>query len=176
MLTTSLLFEDYVTRGQVGSGFGRSIGSGLGAIAGGLGLGALGFYGIGGFDTPTPELVPLAITLPSIVGALGGGAAGNIVGSKIGSKVISEPDKPADFGNKWHRWGYVTDEGPRVQWSDILSSYNAKSRQAKALRRMGYDDIAIHSAINPGLDKNGIPNETPQSVALTEPIKPVVNK
>ena len=173
MLTIGLLFEDYVTRGQVGSGYGREIGSGLGGVLGGLGLGALGFFGAGGFANP---IGGLAFAVPAVIGALGGGAAGNIIGSKVGSKMISNPDQPADFSNKWHRLGYVWDEGPRVQWNDILSSYNAKNRQAQALKRMGYDDVAVHSATNPGFDKNGVPNATPGSVALSDPVHRVVNR
>lgn len=174
MLTISLLFEDYVTRGQVGSGYGRAIGPGVGALLGGLGLGAIG-YGLSDGNIDNPDTM-FSIAAPAVAGTIIGGLAGNPIGAKIGSKIISDPDKPADFGNKWHRWGYVSDEGPRVEWRDFLTSYNAKNRQAQALKRMGYDDYAIHSATNPGYDKNGIPNATPQSVALTEPIKRVVNK
>lgn len=174
MLAVTILLEDYVTRGQVGSGFGRAIGPGVGALLGGLGLGAIG-YGLSDGNFGNPDTM-LSIAAPAIAGSLIGGLTGNPIGAKIGSKMISNPDKPADFGNKWHRWGYVNDEGPRIEWGDFLTSYNAKQRQAQALKRMGYDDIAIHSAINPGIDRNGIPNETPGSVALTDPIKRVVNK
>jgi len=174
MLTITMLLEDYVTRGQVGSGFGRAIGTGLGALTGGIGLGALGYLmSDGNFEDSSTAL---ATAIPAMIGAVGGSMGGNILGSRVGSKMISNPDQPADFGNKWHRWGYVTDEGPRIEWKDFLSSYNAKSRQANALRRMGYDDIAIHSAINPGVDRNGIPNESPGSVALTDPARKVINK
>ena len=174
MLTISLLFEDYVTRRQIGSGYGRGFGPGVGALLGGIGLGALG-YGLSDGNLDNPDTM-LSIAAPAVAGTIIGGFAGNPIGAKVGSKMISNPDAPADFNNKWHRWAYVTDEGPRVEWRDFLTSYNAKNRQAQALKRMGYDDYAIHSAMNPGYDKNGIPNATPQSVALTEPIKHVINK
>ena len=174
MLTTSLLFEDYVTRRQVGSGIGRAIGPGVGALLGGLGLGAIG-YGLSDGNIDNPDTM-LSITAPSVAGTIIGGLAGNPIGAKVGSKMISNPDKPADFGNKWHRWGYVNDEGSRVEWNDFLAPYNVKNRQAQALKKMGYDDYAINSAINPNYDKNGIPNTTPYSVALTNPTKRVENK
>ena len=174
MLTVSLLFEDYVTRGQVGSGFGRLIGSGLGAIGGGLGLGALGYHLSGGdFNNPGTAV---ATALPALAGVLGGALGGNVIGSRVGAKVISNPEAAADFGNKWHRYGYIEDETNKIEPRDFLTSYNRKQRQANALRRMGYDETAINSAINPGYDPNGIPNATPQSVALTEPTTKVINK
>ncbi len=174
MLTFNLLFEDYVTRGQVGSGWGRSIGSGIGALVGGLGLGALG-YGMSDGNLDNPATV-ISTTVPALAGILAGGISGNPIGGRIGAKVISNPEAPADFKNKWHRWGYVTDEGSRIEARDLLTSYNRKQREATALKRMGYDDQAIQSAINPGYNKQGMPNATPQSVALTEPIKKVINK
>ena len=174
MLTFNLLLEDYVTRGQVGSGWGRAPGALLGGLAGGLGLGALTF-GLANDTYGNHDAAALA-AIPAAIGAIGGMFGGSAIGGKIGSKLISNPDAPADFGNKWHRWGYVNDEGMRLEPGDILSSYNTKQRQANALRRMGYDNVAIQSAINPGFNHNGVPNATPQGVALTEPSKRVVNK
>ncbi len=174
MLNVSLIFEGYVTRGQVGSGFGREIGAGLGALGGGLGLGALGYaLSNGNFEDPSTLLATWA---PATIGALGGALGGNVLGSRVGAKVISNPEAAADFSNKWHRYGYLSDESNKIEPRDFLTSYNRKQRQANALKRMGYDQLAIQSAINPGYNKNGIPNATPTSIVLTEPTRKVVNK
>lgn len=174
MLTVTMLLEDYVTRGQVGSGFGRIPGTILGGLGGGIALGGLGYALSSGDFTDSSTAAMTAI--PAVIGSIGGLFGGNALGAKIGSKLISNPDAPADFGNKWHRWGYVNDEGMRIEPRDFLSSYNARNRQAQALKRMGYDDYAIMSAVNPSYTPQGVPTTTAQGVALTEPTTKVVNK
>lgn len=176
MLTTSLLFEDYVTRRQVGSGIGRTAGSGLGALIGGIG-GAIGMGMLAhGMSNGDPNAMRNILLPGAILVSAGGGLLGNVIGSRIGSNVISNPNDPADFSKTSHRVGYINDEGMKIQLRDIFSPYNRRSRQANALRKMGYDDIAINAAVNPGYNPNGVPNATPFDVALTNPTKPVANK
>ena len=169
MLTVTMLFEDYVTRGQVGSGFGRIPGTILGSIGAGVGLGALG-YGLSDGNFENPKTTG-SVMIPAAIGSIAGLFGGNALGGKLGSKMISNPDAPADFKNKWHRWGYVTDEGMRMEPRDFLSLYNKLNRQGQALKRMGYDDFAVQSAINPGVMMT-----TAGDIALSEPAKRVVNK
>lgn len=159
MLTCSMLFEnDTVARRQVGSGIGRFVGSGLGALGG-----AIGGYHLGN------DLGGLLGAVPGIIigGGLGG-LSGNYLGSQVGKRVISRPNDPANFNKTFDRVGYYTDEDAQINPMDLISN-SRMQRQIKALKKMGYDPIAIQSAVNPGYDKNGIPNATPFGLVLSKP-------
>lgn len=84
-----MLYEEVVTRGQVGGGLGGFIGRPLGAIPG-----LIGGLAVGG----------------PIGGAIGlglGSAAGGQLGKLVGKNVISDPDKAADFSKVSHRIGHL---------------------------------------------------------------------
>lgn len=105
MLNVSLIFEGYVTRGQVGSDLGGKIGAGLGAglgaLGGGLGLGSLGYYlslSDDGSERPfalydTMNLGRKGMICGGLLGALGG----SVLGSRIGQKMGSNPESAARF-------------------------------------------------------------------------------
>lgn len=112
LLSVSVIFEDVVTRRQVGEGLGGMIG----IPAGGLVGSALG-HGIGS-----------ALGLPGEIGAsIGGGlglVGGSILGRKIGRENISNPDDPADFNKASHRIGHLARAAshPAVPAANIVAS------------------------------------------------------
>ncbi len=121
-----LMYEDVVTRGDIG----RGMGGFLGRAAGGLAGAALGIPG-----------GPLGILSGMGVGAALGGQTGRF----IGGKTISDPDKAADFTKASHRVGYLAN--PVTTWgaaTDLVNPnltgavniYNAVSDNGA--RRLGY--------------------------------------
>ena len=125
-MLTFALYEDAVTRADVGRGLGGFIGRAAGATLGA----AAGIPG-----------GPLGILSGIGVGAALGGQAGRF----IGGKTISDPEKSADFSKASHRVGYLAN--PVTTWgaaTDVVNPaltgavniYNAVSDNGA--RRLGY--------------------------------------
>ena len=130
MLSFSFIFEDVVTRRDIGQGMGGMIGRGLGGAGG----------AVSGFVLGGP--------VGALIGSKLGHSLGGQLGKYTGGVVISDPDKAADFEKASHRVGYLAMPltHPAAAASDVVLGpdvtgfgagvYNAALENGA--RRLGY--------------------------------------
>ena len=134
------LYEEAVTRGDIGAGIGGQTGRYVGALGGGL-LGGIAGGIAGG---------PIGIAPGVIAGMHLGTPLGGQLGRAMGGKIIDNPDAPADFSKASHRIGYLAraNTEPVAAIGDFLipgvgSVYGGLKNAIsdEGAKRLGYDTI-----------------------------------